>query len=124
MYSIQRLLLGLVLLLVACTSSQADPGYVVVLETQPAPMQSGRVATVTVRVQQPDGAPLGGAKVIFKPEHTGMSMSGPPTMNTQEREPGVYAAEYMPSMGGQYRVTVQIEGPAGKSEKVFDADAR
>ena len=119
-------LVVLAALLAACTSSTAsnpDPGYAVSIETQPAPMQSGRVATVSVRVNQPDGSPLRGAKVSFVPEHSGMSMSKP-TMNAQEREPGVYATEYMPTMGGGYRVTVRVEGPAGTTEKVFDADVR
>jgi hypothetical protein len=116
--------LGLLTFLVgagcASGSTGPDPGYSVALETQPAPMQNSRVATVMLRVQQSNGAPLTGAKVSFIPEHTGMGHSKP-TINTQEREPGVYSAEYMPPMAGQYRVTVVVEGSQGKVERALDA---
>lgn len=86
-------------------------------------MQSGRVATVMLRVNQPDGTPLKGASVRFVPEHTSMSMGASP-VPAQEREPGVYAAEYTPAMGGTYRVTVQVDGPNGKGEKTLEAQVR
>ena len=111
--------------MLGCTSTAGvDPGYVISLETQPSPMQTGGVATVLVRVQQPDGAPLSGAKVVFRPEHTSMSKGKPTTITTLERDSGVYAAEYLPPMSGKYRVTVDVDGPKGKGEKAFDAEVR
>lgn len=124
---VHLLLVGLlVVATVGCTAGSAargDPGYTVSLESQPTPMQSGRVATVSVRVTQADGAPLTGATVSFVAEHTGMSM-GKGTVATQERAPGVYGGEYIPPMAGTYRLTVKVEGPQGQVERVLEASAR
>lgn len=106
-----------------CVGPRPDPGYAISMETQPSPMQNGRVSTVMVRVKQPDGAPLIGAKVTFKAQHATMQ-HGAGTVATQEREPGVYAAEYLPSMSGSYRVTVNVEAPQGQAERVLDASVR
>ena len=123
--AVTALALLLLLTAAACAGPAArpDPGFAISLESQPAPMQSGRVATVTIRVNQADGAPLAGARVSFIPEHTGMSM-GRPTVATQEREPGVYSAEHMPSMAGAYRFTVKVEAAQGQAERVLDVSVR
>ena len=113
----------LVLVVGGCTSPSPDPGYTVALETQPSPMQSSRVGTLLLRVEQANGTPLTGARVSFVPEHKGMAHSKP-TINTQEREPGVYAGEYMPSMAGDYRVTVTIEGAQGRVQRTLDTSVR
>jgi hypothetical protein len=49
-----------------------------------------------------------------------MSM-GTATTTADEKEPGVYSAGFIPSM--DYRITVAVEGPLGKSEKTLDAEA-
>jgi hypothetical protein len=82
------------------------------------------VATVLLRIQGADGNPLQGARVLFKPEHTGMSMGGTPSTTAAEREPGVYGAEFIPSMGGAYRVSVEVDAPRGKAVRTFDAGVR
>ncbi|MBI2755922.1 MAG: FixH family protein [Chloroflexi bacterium] len=108
----------------AGSSSAPDAGFTVNMDTQPTPMQSGRVATVTLRVAQPGGAAVTGAKVSFTPEHTSMSMGSGGPVATQEREPGVYSAEYLPAMSGTYRVTVNVEASQGRTQRVIDANVR
>lgn len=113
-----------------CTSSATssgkgtDAGYDVSLETQPSPMQSGRLATVTIRVKDAGGQPLSGANVTVKGQHTSMAMGGASTITAQEREPGVYSGGFTPTMGGKYAMTVTVDGPQGKSEKTIDAEVR
>lgn len=88
----------IVLLLAAgCTARAEDPGYTVLLETQPSPMQSGRLNTVTVRVKDRADRPVTGAKVTVKAEHKGMAHGGG-TFSTDEREPGVYSGGLIPPM--------------------------
>jgi hypothetical protein len=117
-------LLSAALLVSACSQPAQDPGYGVQIETQPTPMQSGKVATVLLRVQDTSGSPLHGARVTFTPEHSGMSMGGTPPTTAAEREPGVYSADFIPAMGGAYRVSVEVDGPRGKAQRAFDADVR
>jgi hypothetical protein len=87
-------------------------------------MQSGRLATITVQVQDPAGQPLTGAKVTFKAQHPGMAHGAGGTITADEREPGVYSGGLIPPMSGTYVVTVTVEGPQGKSEKSIDADVQ
>lgn len=131
---IVRLLFVLLVLLLTTTACAGGGGgggaaskgtdYQVGLETQPSPMQSGRLATVTLRIKDPGGQPVSGAKVTFKGEHTGMGMGGGGTVDTQEREPGVYSGGFTPTMGGKYAVTVTVDGPRGRGEKTIDAEAQ
>lgn len=126
-----KILMGLLGLLLAagCTASSSAPaakdvGYDVALETQPTPMQSGRLATVTVRVKDSGGQALSGANVTFKGQHASMAHGAGATIATQEREPGVYSGGFTPTMGGKYTLTVTVEGPAGKAEKAIESEAR
>lgn len=98
--------------------------YAVALQTQPTPMQSGRLATVTLRVSDTSGQPVSGASVTFKGQHTSMSMGGGGTVEAQEREPGLYSGGFTPPMGGRYAITVTVDGPRGKGEKTLDAEAQ
>lgn len=107
----------------ASSSSGPDAGYAIDMEIQPSPMQSGRLATVTIRVRDGD-KPLSGASVMFKGQHTGMSMGGGGTVDTQERGPGSYTGGFSPTMGGKYAIKVTVEGPRGRSEKTIDAEAQ
>lgn len=113
-----------------CTSSSSSvqsataAGYDVSLVTQPAPMQSGRLATVTIRVTETGGQALGGANVTFKGQHASMAHGAGATISTQEREPGVYSGGFTPTMGGRYTMTVTVDGPKGKGEKTIDAEVQ
>ena len=111
-----------------CTSSSspraADLGYDMVLATQPAPMQNGRLATVTIRVTETGGQPLGGANVTFKGQHASMAHGAGATISTHEREPGVYSGGFTPTMGGKYTMTVTVDGPKGKGEKTIEAEVQ
>ena len=110
------------LLLVAGCAGGAGVDYAVALETQPAPMQNGRLGTVVLRIKDKDGQPLKGAKVSYKAEHTGMS-HGAATGTAEEKEPGVYQGGLLPPMSGKYALTVTIEGAQGKGEKKLDLTA-
>ena len=117
------LLLALVLLLGACaTGGGPDAGYRVSLQTQPAPLQNGRLGQVVVRVEAEDGQPVRDAKVIVKAQHRGMS-HGSTTADAQEKEPGVYQGGMIAPMSGDYDVTVTVEGPRGKSERKLEFQA-
>jgi hypothetical protein len=106
----------------ACSSGGAEANYEVFVETQPSPMQSGRLATVNLRIRDGGGQPLSGAKVTFKAQHTGMAHGSGGTVTAEEREPGVYSGGLIPPMSGKYAMTVVVEGPRGKSEKTLDAE--
>jgi hypothetical protein len=118
-------MLALVLVTGCAASSRAtDPSYAVVMETQPTPMQSGRLATVTIRIKDAGGQPLSGANVTFKGQHSSMAHGAGASVATQEREPGVYSGGFTPTMGGKYTMTVTLEGSQGKSEKTLDAEVQ
>ena len=109
-----------------CTfgGSAPDPGYSVAIETQPSPMQSGRLNTITVRVKDKAERPLTGAKVTVRAEHKSMGHGGGGTVQTDEREPGVYSGGLIPPMDGKYALMVAVEGSQGKSEKSLDFEVR
>ena len=119
-------LAALLLLVAGCSRPAApeDAAYRVQLETQPSPIQSGRLTTVTLRIADGTGKPLSGAKVSFKADHTGMSMGGSGLTATDEAQPGVYRGSFVPQMGGTYRLTVTIDGPQGTSEQTLEAQVQ
>ena len=86
-------------------------------------MQSGRVATLNLRITDLSGQPLSGANVSFKGAHASMT-HGAGTVVTQEREPGVYTAGFMPTMSGPHSVTVTVDSPNAKGEKIIDAQVQ
>jgi len=110
------------LLIVGCATGGADAGYRVSLETQPAPLQNGRLGQVVVRVQDKDGQPLRDAKVGVKAQHRNMG-HGSTTADAQEREPGVYQGGMIAPMSGDYDVTITVQGPQGKSEQKLELQA-
>lgn len=97
----------------------AGGGSTITIETRPAPLQSGRQAAVTIRVEESDGSPVTGGKVSFRAWHTGMNM-GEEQRRATEREPGVYTGAFLPSMSGGYRLTVAVDAPGGRSQQFFD----
>ncbi len=96
----------------------------ITVETQPSPLQSGRRATVSVRVNDASGQPIAGAKVNVKAQHKTMSHGADADRLAEEREPGVYSINFLPSMAGSYRVTVSVDGPKGKSQATVDTEVR
>lgn len=97
----------------------AGCGPTITIETRPAPLQSGRQASVTIRVKDSDGSPVTGGTVSFRARHTGMNM-GEEQRPATEREPGVYTGAFLPSMTGGYRLTVAVDAPGGRSQQSFD----
>jgi hypothetical protein len=122
--SVARLLLGLLLVAGCASPGSTDPGYAVSMETQPAPMQSGRFASVIIRVEDEERRPVTGAKVTFNAQHTGMQHGAGGTVTGQEREPGVYSGDIIPPMSGKYSVKVVVDSPAGKSERTLETEVR
>ena len=117
--------LVLVLSLAACAAGNTgggDAGYRVSLETQPAPLQNGRLGQVVVRVQDKDGQPVRNAKVSVKAQHRNMN-HGSTTADAQEKEPGVYQGGMIAPMTGDYDVTVTVEGTQGKGEQKLEFQA-
>ena len=110
------------LLLVGGCGGAAGADYAVALETQPSPIQNGRLGTVVLRVKDKDGQPLKGAKVSYRAEHVGMG-HGAVTGVAEEKEPGVYQGGLLAPMRGTYALTVTIEGAQGKGEKKLDLTA-
>ena len=114
-------------LLSACggSATPADSGPdVITVETQPPQLEQGRRATVTIRVKDTAGQPVAGAKVAFKAQHKTMSHAPDANSTAEEREPGVYASNFLPSMSGSYRLTIAVDGPKGKSQKTVDTEIR
>jgi hypothetical protein len=115
--------LGVLLLLAGCSARPEDPGYTVLLETEPAPMQSGRLNTVTVRVADRADRPVSGARVTVQAQHSGMA-HGRATISTGEAAPGVYRGDLLPTMGGTYSLTVTVEGAQSKVERAINFNVR
>ena len=107
------------------SAAPADSGPdVITVETQPTQLEQGRRATVTIRVKDTSGQPVTGAKVAFKAQHKTMSHAPDANTTAEEREPGVYASNFLPSMTGAYRFTIAVDGPKGKSQKTVDTEIR
>jgi hypothetical protein len=96
----------------------------ITVETQPSPLESGRRATVTIRIKDAGGQPLGGARVNFKAQHRTMNHGADADRAAEEREPGVYGVTFLPSMAGSYRMTVSVDGPKGRSQATVHTEVR
>lgn len=106
------------------TSTRGAASDTITVETEPAPLQSGRRATVTIRVREASGQPLTGARVNFKAQHRTMNHGPDADRAAEEREPGVYRVNFLPLMAGSYRLTVSVDGPKGMSRATVDTEIR
>jgi hypothetical protein len=83
-------------------------------------MQTGRLATLTLRVRGNDGKPVTGAVVTVSATMQVHDDHGAPdTATADEQEPGTYVRGLVPSMPGPWELIVTVDSPDGQFVTVF-----
>lgn len=93
--------------------AEAD-GYTLLLKTDPAPVEVGRTAVVSVRIEDGQGSAVRACNASFRQHMPGMEMSTDDVIvQLREERSGVYSGESPEySMGGDWRIEVTFEcGP-------------
>jgi hypothetical protein len=103
-----------------CTRPPDSPDSVAIEQTlTPEPARVGP-ASITLRLSDPGGKPVTGAKIALEADmsHAGMS---PEFADAKESEPGRYLAHFEFPMAGDWVVLLHITLPGGKKlERQFD----
>jgi hypothetical protein len=107
--------------LVASCTKPTDPAALIAIEQSisPEPARLGP-ASITLKLAEPDGKPVTGAKIAIEADmsHAGMS---PVFAEAKEGEPGRYQAHFQFPMAGDWVVLLHITLPSGKKlERQFD----
>lgn len=107
----------------AATAAATEPGRFVqagsemsvTLQVDPFPPRSMRKATFRITVTDPSGAPLQGATVVCDMTMPAMPM---PVNRPEavEDDPGVYTAEVLFTMAGDWEAAVHVALPDGRAE--------
>ncbi|HXE71616.1 MAG TPA: FixH family protein, partial [Candidatus Nitrosotenuis sp.] len=101
----------------ASPSAPAGP-YRLTLTTRPDPPVVGDLPA-RIEVHGAEGKPVEGARLFAGVEMPGMP-ARPRPLPAREVEPGVYQVTLPLSMEGLWKVTVEVEGPQGRQEQVFN----
>ncbi|MEH7417463.1 FixH family protein [Neobacillus drentensis] len=110
------LIIGLVMVLMAgCSSNNIE-----IKLTTPKSFTPGQLTPIQVKILDPKGQPVKGAKVSAKLDMQGMS-HGDTSLNFQETGNGVYVGKANLEMEGDYTAAIQIDydGEKSLSEKRF-----
>ena len=99
----------------AGTFSQKGTALTVALKVDPFPPRSMRASSFTLTLADAQGAPVSGATVTCNMTMPAMAMpmNQPAAM---EQSPGVYTAEVLFTMAGDWEAAVQVVLPDGASE--------
>ncbi|MED4228247.1 FixH family protein [Neobacillus cucumis] len=105
----------LLILMVGCSSNNFE----IKLST-PKSFTSGQSTPIQVKILDPDGKPVKGAKVSTKLDMQGMS-HGDISINMQEKGNGVYVGQANIEMEGDYIATIKVDDNGEKwlGEKRF-----
>lgn len=114
-----RLLLICLLLAASALGLPGNAGpYRLDLTTDPAVIPVGQ-AELFIRVQDASGKPVEGAKVRALAKMPTMDMGEKEQTARPAGEPGLYRVPAAFAMGGEYVVTISVDGPAGEGTAEF-----